>query len=420
MNSLARSMVRNVLKVSGGSIIGQLVAIAALPLLTRLYSPADYGAVSVYGAVVAIAALGATGRFERAILLPGRDALGNSEARALGVLSFRVLAWFCIGLALLASLAILADLNPWADTLGWMLLLIPLGVFGTALAQILIAVRSRDGEFGAIGHYSILQPLFGYGSQLALGILVPSRLILILGSLIGSLAGCVSLGRGRLRQLFRIPEDNSLSAIASKYSRFPRFELPFAVISGLSWSGVLIVLEFGYSAAVVGLYAVVYRILALPSGVLGNAIAQVYMREAAQLRESPSSVRLFCRMLGTLVLVALPLFALIGVFGGPVFRLLLGDAWLGVDEFLIVLLPAIVARFIGSPVTTVFSVFQRQGQLLAWQIVHLIVTIGGLFIGIGIGFDASISVLIFSLGGVCSYGVMTFLAFRLVKHGSIS
>ena len=39
---------RHVATLASGTAVGQLLLVLALPVLTRLYSPADYGALAVY------------------------------------------------------------------------------------------------------------------------------------------------------------------------------------------------------------------------------------------------------------------------------------------------------------------------------------------------------------------------------------
>ena len=64
---------RNVLTLMTGTTLAQAIPIAISPILTRLYSPEDFGTFGLYMAIVAIASVLVTGRYELAILLPKRD-----------------------------------------------------------------------------------------------------------------------------------------------------------------------------------------------------------------------------------------------------------------------------------------------------------------------------------------------------------
>jgi len=64
---------RNVITLMTGTGLAQAIPVAISPILTRLYSPEDFGTFAVYMAVVSIASVLVTGRYELAIMLPKND-----------------------------------------------------------------------------------------------------------------------------------------------------------------------------------------------------------------------------------------------------------------------------------------------------------------------------------------------------------
>jgi O-antigen/teichoic acid export membrane protein len=93
------SFARNVLTLMTGTTLAQAIPIAVSPILTRLFSPAEFGVFAVYLAIVSVLAILATGRYELAIMVPKKD----RDAAALAVAAFM--------LSLFVSLVIL---NAWA------------------------------------------------------------------------------------------------------------------------------------------------------------------------------------------------------------------------------------------------------------------------------------------------------------------
>ncbi len=53
-----------------GTAFGQLIVLAASPLVTRLYTPADFGVLGVFSAFLGILGIAVTLRYELAIPLP--------------------------------------------------------------------------------------------------------------------------------------------------------------------------------------------------------------------------------------------------------------------------------------------------------------------------------------------------------------
>ncbi len=55
---------REVLLLSGGTLVGQLATVLVTPLLTRLYSPADMGLFGLYFSFVSVASVVSPGDFK--------------------------------------------------------------------------------------------------------------------------------------------------------------------------------------------------------------------------------------------------------------------------------------------------------------------------------------------------------------------
>ena len=109
---------RNVLTLMTGTSLAQAIPIAISPILTRLYSPEEFGCFALYMAVALIASVLVTGRYELAILLPrqDRDAL-HIAALAIMALSIAISAVLLLVVLFFAQpIAVLlgdAALAPW-------------------------------------------------------------------------------------------------------------------------------------------------------------------------------------------------------------------------------------------------------------------------------------------------------------------
>ena len=64
---------RNVLTLMTGTTIAQAIPIAISPILTRIYTPEDFGIFALYMSMASILSVVATGRYELAIMLPKKD-----------------------------------------------------------------------------------------------------------------------------------------------------------------------------------------------------------------------------------------------------------------------------------------------------------------------------------------------------------
>jgi hypothetical protein len=64
---------RSVAVLASGTAISQAIPIAAMPVLTRLYTPEEFGTVVLYLALASLLGVVATARYELAIPLPHDD-----------------------------------------------------------------------------------------------------------------------------------------------------------------------------------------------------------------------------------------------------------------------------------------------------------------------------------------------------------
>ena len=90
------AFVRNVMVVMTGTAVAQVIGFALSPVVSRLYTPSDFGVFGSFGAVAGVIAAAATLEYTQAIMLP------KSRADALNVFLVACLCalglWRCVSL----------------------------------------------------------------------------------------------------------------------------------------------------------------------------------------------------------------------------------------------------------------------------------------------------------------------------------
>lgn len=380
------SMLRAIALLASGTAAGQLISLIIMPIITRLYSPAEYGVLGVYTALVTILGSVVGLKFEAAILLPERDRAGEHTVRGLLRLSIACVAIVSGVLFLLAIiLFVFWDGGPF-ETLGGWLLLVPIGTLlgGTSLA--LTALATREGEFGRLSKVPALQKLSSGGLQIGGGLAGLGVVGLLAGALTQSLITIAILLRGRLRSfgtaVFGKRPKNEMKQLAREYRDFPFINAPTALLNTLAWNSQIVVLAWFYLPDDVGFYSLALAVVGLPLNVILSGVSQVYLRESAARRSNPAQARaLFVRLLLGLLLVSIPVF--VGLFFASRYLIepLFGSGWASAGLIAHALLPLLWGRFIATTVTTTFTVYRRQAWLLWWQVTALAVTSSGYIIG---------------------------------------
>ena len=85
---------RNVLTLMTGTTIAQAIPIAISPILTRIYTPEDFGVFALYMAIAAIISVVSTGRYEMAIMLPKRNEDVNAIVKLILILLSSISIFF--------------------------------------------------------------------------------------------------------------------------------------------------------------------------------------------------------------------------------------------------------------------------------------------------------------------------------------
>ena len=357
------SFARNVLTLTTGTTLANLIPIAVSPILSRLYSPADFGLFALYTGVAALLSVAATGRYEMAIVLPAEDEhafelLGLSLLLAAGVavVSLLVVAVFHSGL--------LAALHAPALT-AWLWLL-PLGVLLLGAAQALTNWLNRKRAYRRIAESRIAQAV-----ATAILAIVLARAGLGAGSLIVSavlgqaLAAALLAWRawGDLRGSTLRWSRAGMEREGIRYRDFPRINAMHALFDNLTASGSLILLSHAFGAIVVGQYSMVMRVLSAPVTFVGSAISQVFYQRAADVQnrggDLPGLIRALLRRT---VWIALPC-ALLLLFAAPVlFRLVFGAAWVPAGRYAQLLAPYTFFYFLAAPLAFLPFVLKRQWE----------------------------------------------------------
>ena len=363
------------LSLASGSIVGQLAMISVLPIVTRLYDPADLGLLGAFSATVMIVLPAACLRFDLAIPIPSDD----RDAHALAVLGLAgatvvsILVW--VAIALFES-GLSAEFGAVFDRFGW---LVPLTLWAASIFSLAQYFAIRRQRFRALAIAHATRGGFGAATQVGLGFAGAGPLGLLLGQAVYMGLGSISLVYSFLSHELttRRPLDlRFLVATIRRYWRFPVFSVPESLLnSAASYLPMLLILSIS-GAEVAGLFYLAQRITNIPVGLIGGQLSRVFVGEAPrQLREG-ILFSFTARIMRTLFLVALGPAILGMLFAPSVANAAFGDEWSPVADMLILLIPAALLQFCVSPVSTALHVRSRQA-------ISLILQLGGLFWQIG-------------------------------------
>src|SRR5690606_7807845 len=131
---------KNVIILMTGTTVAQAIPITITPILTRMYSPEDFGVLALFVAITAILGSIANGRYELAIMLPDSDDDAINIA-AMGMLIASILALLPFMPAVFLNDSISAKLEN--SFIGFWLYFVPSVVWLLGLYNILNYLNNR-------------------------------------------------------------------------------------------------------------------------------------------------------------------------------------------------------------------------------------------------------------------------------------
>ncbi len=409
-------LIANSLTLIGGTGFAQLITILLSPVLTRLYTPEEFGGLGFYLGVVSVLGLLVSGRYEMALMLPKT----NRESKRLLILAFYItmlssFIFFVCFLLFKNKLHSLFNLN--TDVYFYF---IPLSICFVGLINIGLYYNNRQKRYKLIAGNHITRSVFVNIVYIVFAFInIDFFNILVLGLILGQFVEVVFLWRPIIIELIKNPNvllsHMQLLSLARKYSIFPKFSLPSTLLNAASIQIPIYMLSLFFSKVVVGYYYQAQRIMTLPITLVARNIGHVYYQEIAANRDDDfllrnKSLNIFNRLF---LLIFIPL-SIIAAFGDYIFLFVFGSGWKEAGQFAQVITPWLLMNFLASPFTLLFELFQKQKILMKFNILLFGSRVLALLVGYLFFESALISVFAFSLVSFFTYFALLASALSLV------
>lgn len=349
---------RNVLILSGGTVIAQAIPILISPVLTRLYTPADFGTLALFVSITSIVGVISCGRYELAIMLPERDEDAINVA-AVALLFNTAISLLFFLIILLFNQPLLKILK--AESLSFWIYFAPLTVFFMGLFNILNYTNNRFKLYKDIAKSNIYKSIAGAIVQLTLGFLKSGVTGLITGQIASQAVANWRLWKNiESRNILKSVHKNQMKQMASRYHKFPKYSMGAGLMNVAAYQITNILIGAFYGQTALGHYYLAQRILGLPSTFIGSSISQVFFQKANEEKiKTGRAINTFNSTLKKLVLISLPIFLIIFIFVKPLFPYIFGEKWKEAGLYAMILTPMFAIRFVSSTLSLSYIVFEK-------------------------------------------------------------
>jgi len=365
------NFVRQVSLLAGGTALAQVINLAILPILTRLYGPGEFGILAVMTAVAAMGGVFVSLRYENAII-----AVHSVEEAKLGVYSIFWISLFAclIGFSVFSLVSFLIDLS---DKHYWVGVLSILFMLASAWSQALYFFNNKISNYRAMTKGRLYAALMLAFTSIVWGVSAGSFWGLLLGSFFGVLINFIYLlvitKDVNLAEFYQQRKNVLSFAVGNK--RFPRFLIASSLIDRASSQGYLLLFTKVFGETVAGYLSLYNKVAGLPSVLIGSAVGDVFKRNASeQLRETGQCKGLFSKTAKSLMLIAFVPFIVLVLLGPYVFSLVFGSEWRTAGEYAQVLSPVFFIGFVVSPLSSLIYLedYQKYDLLLQFVLVSML------------------------------------------------
>lgn len=358
-----------------GTLVAHAITLAALVLITRLYSPEDFSVLAVFNGLVLTAGAVACLRLDVAIPLPA------SDDDALNLLTVACLT--CAGICVVLAIPALAMPEQAARWLGQPLLephlwLVPLGTLLFGWQSALQLWTAREKAFNALATSRVSQALAGSGTQLGLGWTGAGPLGLLLGQ-IGNTGMVVIVLAARLvgsrRTMIRDVSVTRMRSQLRVYDSFPKFSTPEQLFNGIQVHLPVVLIAALAAGPEAGYLNLAMYAMAAPMSLIGAAIAQVYLSRAPDEHRGNRLAGFTTSVLGGLLKTGVGPLLFAGIVAPVLFAPVFGAQWQRAGELISWMTPWFVAQFLVSPVSMSLYVTNRPRTALLTQAAGAVVRV---------------------------------------------
>ena len=344
--------------------MARIISVAALPILSRLYLPADFGLLASFTAALTLILPLATLRYAQVIPIVrsegGARAMANVAYASLGGTSVVLLISLLLAVQWEAELG---GLRLSYVTAGFLLLAYLL----SGAYEILSSQATRDRRYRSLSATSMKQSAVSAVAKTLFGMASLRPEGLLLGHVVGLGAGLLSLNVGaKSQRSVGGAGAKRAMTLARSFWQFPALRLPSQfLLAGASQLPVLYVAA-AYDLETAGFFGMAMVLMTTTISMATISLGQAFYGEiAAVYRKTPERVAEFTFAIQVRLLIAGAAAAAFIYFAAPyVVVTLLGSKWEVTGIIVSYLSPYLLFQFASTPVVRVMDLLRVQWLFL--------------------------------------------------------
>lgn len=411
--------VKNFTALAGSEVIAQLILIGVMPLLTRIYTPKEFGQYELFKAASLFLVIVGFWNYDASVY----SSRNNKERINSLALSTIILTGNC-----LLTAALLFYFNDLFVKLigsevseGWFWTL-PLYAFFSALTNLALVSLSKSGNFKLLSGIKIVVSVLVASTQLFFGWIDMGYWGLVYSTIV---VQCIAFAMYSVpfylefKNNLELCSKREMTKILHNYWRLPLFVLPGSLLNNVVQNLPVFFLARIDSQAL-GYYGLARRIIEYPLSFVSVATQRLYIKDISdEIAERGNGIQTFLKNLRINGVITLVL--VIGILIGlkPLLPLFFGNEWLPAAPFILVLGIYFSVRYLFGGLSFVLILGSAPKFALAWQISFGLLVL--LIFQLCFLYNLSVlnTIRVYSYVGIFSYFIYGVLSYQVAKRNEI-
>ena len=351
--------------VFSGVVVSQIINLASLPILTRLFTPEDFGVLGIFVSIMTIALSLSSLKLEMAIPVQ------NSDKAAKDVFFAGILITTLISISSYLVLYTV-DASFGLNLIGEYYYFISLGIFIGGVFQLLNYFAVFKKDYKAISISRVIQSSSSVFIQVLLGFFWKSPVILLIGYIV-NLGGGFHYLINRLK--IQLPKSYTLGKFKKtvyENKSFPKYSVIESLANTAGLQLPLLMIAYILGLVEIGYLFLAIKIFQAPIGLISTSVSQVFYSKSNEVKCDKQKAMLVQDVLIFLIKFGVSGLILLVALSNVSVTYIFGNKWESVSYYMLILAPWFTLQLIVSPLSTIMYTqgFNRK---------YMFLTLGGLF-----------------------------------------
>ena len=393
---------KNVLTMMTGSSIASAFSIFLAPIITRLYTPEEFGVFAVFITIVTIFSPIISFRYEIAIVM----ARYRFQAAQLLTLSFLLCIFFSLLLAVIFFLFSKNLTNFIGHKATPYLMFAPLLILVNGLFNIINYYNNRLKNYKIISAAKFFNSAGTASIKVIFGYIKLGVIGLIAGQAIGrciSVLWILMLSAKSIIRSLKYISFKSLKRRAYKEREYPFFSMPSALIGALASNLHILLFAKYFSSSIVGHFLFATQLIAGPLAIISSSFSQVFYQKISQITTEKKLQKVFLENTKYLSIISIVLLIPLILVPSKFITFVFGKNWIELGFYLKALGLFFLIRFVVSSVSFMWVKIKKQHISLVFNLFDCLLTFIVIFTCHKLNLNAKLTVIAYSAYKILYY-----------------